>query len=75
MGLSILLVILMVVVLFFGRKRLGDLEDGLTNGFNNGPRGGSPTHQLPVTGKVEISGVKNPEKGADEETRESPMIR
>jgi hypothetical protein len=62
--------------LFFGRKRIGDLGNGLRNGFNNSPRGGPPTHPLLVTGGVEIFGVKNPEKGADEETREElPMIR
>jgi hypothetical protein len=47
----------MVVILFFGRKRLGNLADSLSNGFNNGPRGGTPTHPVPVTGEVEISAV------------------
>lgn len=64
------------MILFFGHKRLGDLADGLRNSFKDDPRGSPPTHPLPVTGEVEISGVKNPEKGVDEETREEfPMIR
>ena len=64
MNLTILPVIAIIVIVFFGHKRFRDLADGLGNFFRNGPRGGPPTHPLPVTGEVEIQGKKNQHKGA-----------
>jgi TatA/E family protein of Tat protein translocase len=52
-----LLVILVIAVLFFGNKKLSELAKALDESFRGGPRGGPPTHPIPVTGPVEKSGV------------------
>lgn len=53
-----LLVIFVVALLVFGPRKLPELGEAISK-FKGGPKGGSPTHPLPVTGPVETSrGVK-----------------
>ena len=64
-----LLVALVAALLVFGPKKLSELGRDLGEaiaGFRNGPRGGPPTHPIPVTGPVEKEGVKKPSEANDE---------
>ena len=64
-----LLMILVVALLVFGPKKLPELGKDLGEaiaGFKNWPRGGPPTHPIPVTCPVEKEGVKKPPEANSE---------
>jgi TatA/E family protein of Tat protein translocase len=56
------LVILAIVALLFGGEKIPEVMRRIGESIKNrkGPRGGPPTHPLPVTGTVETSKRKRP---------------
>ena len=54
-----LVLISLVAIFIFGRKKMLELVENFGDAFRGGPKGGSPMHPVPVTGSVETShGIK-----------------